>query len=284
LVCEISEFKITKMKIFFNSSMPRSGSTLLQNILGNNPDFYATPTSAVLDYLNASKKIYTNSLTVKAQDEEVMKKAFLMYSRFALEGYFLGLTQKKYVIDKSRGWALNMPYLKSFYPEPKIICMVRDLRDILVSMEKNHRKHPDKWDSSMDWERPSGITISDRIAMWMHPHSKPVGNTLYNLMEVFHRGDLDNFLFIRFEDLCQDPETEMRKVYEFLNLPYFHIDYNNIKQVTFEDDKFHGKYGDHKIKSKIEPLESKADEILGEHICSHLYEKYKWYFQNFKYE
>ena len=91
------------MKIFFNSSMPRSGSTLMQNILGNNPNIYATPTSAVLDMLNASKRVYTTSPTMKAQDEKDMKSAFLMYSRFALEGYFHGLTDKPYIIDKCRG-------------------------------------------------------------------------------------------------------------------------------------------------------------------------------------
>ena len=30
-------------KIFFQSSLPRAGSTLFQNIIGQNPDFYVTP-------------------------------------------------------------------------------------------------------------------------------------------------------------------------------------------------------------------------------------------------
>ena len=36
-------------KIFFQSSLPRAGSTLLQNIIGQNPEFYVTPTSGVLE-------------------------------------------------------------------------------------------------------------------------------------------------------------------------------------------------------------------------------------------
>ena len=36
-------------QIFFQSSLPRAGSTLLQNILGQNPEFYVTPTSGVLE-------------------------------------------------------------------------------------------------------------------------------------------------------------------------------------------------------------------------------------------
>ena len=40
-------------QIYFQSSMPRSGSTLLQNIMGENPDFYVTPTSGVLELVLA---------------------------------------------------------------------------------------------------------------------------------------------------------------------------------------------------------------------------------------
>lgn len=272
------------MEIFFNSSMPRSGSTLLQNILGNNPSIYATPTSPLLDMLNAARKVYTHNTSVKAQDEKEMKDAFLMYSRFAVHGYFKAITTKPYVIDKSRGWGINYPYLRSFYPNPKVICMVRDLRDIIVSMEKNYRKHADKWDVGIDHERPYGITLSERISMWLHPQSKPVGNTLQNLVEVFHRQFDKDFLFVRFEDLCANPEHEMRRVYDYLELPYFHIDYNNVIQVTHENDKFHGKYGEHTIKPSIRPVPSQIDSILGEYLSIHLYEKYKWYFQQFNYE
>jgi hypothetical protein len=72
-------------------------------------------------------------------------------------------------------------------------------------------------------------------------------------------------------------------VYEYLELPYFQHDFNNIEQVTHEDDKFHGIYGDHKIKPKIEPIESNAEEILGKNIYNQLLEKNKWYFDYFKY-
>lgn len=61
-------------KIFFQSSLPRSGSTLLQNILGQNPDFYTTPTSGLVELLYRSRNGYSDSSEFKAQDEETMKK------------------------------------------------------------------------------------------------------------------------------------------------------------------------------------------------------------------
>jgi hypothetical protein len=75
----------------------------------------------------------------------------------------------------------------------------------------------------------------------------------------------------------------MRRVYEYLELPYYHIDYNNVKQVTFEDDRFHGRYGQHKIQPQIKPLISDSKNILGDIICRQLYEKNEWYFKKLNY-
>lgn len=267
------------MKIFFNSSMPRSGSTLLQNILGNNPDIYATPTSGMLDMLVSCKKVYTENPAFRAQNELEMKSAFLMFCRYGLEGYFRGLTKAPYAIDKSRGWAINWTFLNGFYPNAKVVCMVRDLRDIVASMEKNFRKYPEKWDASQAGEED--VTINERVKGWMS--KKPVGSTLKYLKDVIHRGFDQHILFIKFEDLCIEPEKQMKRVYDYLEIPYYHIDYQNIRQITHEDDRFHGRYGDHKIKSKLAPIESQANQLLGSYICEKLYEHNKWYFDYFQY-
>jgi sulfotransferase len=167
------------MRIFFNSSMPRSGSTLLQNVLAQNPSIYATPTSGLLPVITAAKKVYTGSPMFKAQDASAMKTAFLNFCRSGMEGFFRGLTDRPFAIDKSRGWAINRDFLDAFYPDPKIICMVRDLREILASMEKNHRRHPDKWDAGTDPVAETRITVGQRVAGWMR--EKPVGTTLQSL-------------------------------------------------------------------------------------------------------
>jgi len=60
-------------QIYFQSSLPRAGSTLLQNIMGQNPDFYVTPTSGVLELLFSARNQYTTSPEFKAQDSELMR-------------------------------------------------------------------------------------------------------------------------------------------------------------------------------------------------------------------
>jgi DNA-binding beta-propeller fold protein YncE len=57
-------------KLFFQSSLPRSGSTMLQNILAQNTDIYATPTSGVLELIYGARENYSNSPEFVAQDKE----------------------------------------------------------------------------------------------------------------------------------------------------------------------------------------------------------------------
>jgi sulfotransferase len=269
------------MTLFFNSSMPRSGSTLLQNILGNNPSFYCSPTSGLFDLLNTSRKTYTVSSVFKAQDEKTMKTAFLSYCRYAIQGFYEGITDAEYVVDKSRVWMVNYSFIDSFYPNPKIICMVRNLPDVLASMEQNYRKHPDKWDKIYE---QSIVSVQDRINFWTMYNEKPVGDTLHRLKETIDRGFADKILFVRFEDLCRIPNQVMKLIHEFLDIPDYKYDFNNIKQVTHEDDKWHGKYGDHKISPILKPVKSKALELIGKDSIDYLHQNFKWYFDYFDYK
>jgi len=46
-------------RIAFQSSLPRSGSTLLSNIVGQNPEFHVTPTSGLLDLLYVARQQFS---------------------------------------------------------------------------------------------------------------------------------------------------------------------------------------------------------------------------------
>ena len=227
-------------KIFYQSSLPRAGSTLLQNILAQNPDVYATPTSGVLELVFAARANYTNSPEFKAQDADVMRNAFQSFCHEGMKGYYNAITDKKYIVDKSRGWGIHYDFLNFINPEPKIICMVRDLRDIFASMEKNYRKNPDKQDSILDWSKMQGTTVPKRIDIWAQ--NPPVGMALERLGEIFRMGTDSKMLFVKFEDLCLYPEQQMVRIYDYLGIPYFQHDFDNVEQVTKEDDEVYGMF------------------------------------------
>jgi sulfotransferase len=269
-------------KIFYQSSLPRAGSTLLQNILAQNPDIYATPTSGVLELVFAARSNYTNSPEFKAQDSETMKKGFQAFCNEGMKGYYEAITDKKYVVDKSRGWGIHYDFLKFITDEePKVICMVRDLRDIFASMENNFRKNPDKQFEFLDWSKMQGTTVPKRIDIWAQ--NPPVGMAIERLAEVIRLGISDKMLFVKFEDLCLYPDTQLIRIYEYLGIPYFKHDFDNIEQVTKEDDEVYGAFGDHVIRTKLEPVPSRAKQLLGKDVTDWIFNNYKWFFDQFRY-
>ena len=268
-------------RLFFQSSLPRAGSTLLQNIIAQNPDFYATPTSGVLELVFAARGNYTDSPEFKAQDADLMRTGFLSFCRNGMDGYYNAITDKKYVIDKSRGWGIHYDFLNLIYPNPKIVVMVRDLRDIFASMEKNYRKNPDKANPVLNWAQMAGTTVPKRIDIWAQ--SQPIGLAIERLQELFRLGIDSKVLFVKFEDLCLYPETTMTRIYEYLEVPYYEHDFDNIQQITKEDDEVYGVFGDHEIRTKLAPVPSRAKHILGKDVTDWIWTNYPWFFQQFRY-
>lgn len=269
-------------KLFYQSSLPRSGSTLLQNILAQNPDVYATPTSGVLELVFAARANYTNSPEFKAQDPKLMEDAYRAFCKSGMDAYYNSITDKKYVIDKSRGWGIHYDFLNFIHrEEPKIICMVRDLRDVFASMENNFRKHPEKQSEILDWSKGQGTTVPKRVDIWAQ--NPPIGIAIDRLSEIFRMGLNAKMLFVKFEDLCLYPDVQMRRIYDYLDIPFYSHDFDNIEQVTKEDDEVYGAFGDHTIRKKLEPVRSKAKELLGKDVTDWIYNNYKWYFDQFRY-
>jgi sulfotransferase len=265
--------------IFFQSSMPRAGSTLLQNILGQNPDFYVTPTSGALELLYGARMNYTNNPEFKAQDSELMSEGWKSFCKAGLEGWFKGLTDKKHIVDKSRGWGINYNFLNSFYPDPKIVCMVRDPRQIFSSMEKNFRKSQDKHQDIQNPNDMQGITTEQRVVEWAN--SPPVGLALNRIKDMLLKKT--PVLYIRFEDLTERPQETMNKIYDYYGVERYEHDFNNIEQLTQEDDAVYGAFGDHTIRRKVKPLKKDYIDILGEDGSRFISENLAWYMQEFNY-
>ena len=198
-------------QIFFQSSLPRSGSTLLQNILGQNTDFYVTPTSGLLELVYAARNNYSTSPEFKAQDAELMKKGFLSFCRSGMDGFFDAITDKPYVMDKSRGWGIHYGFLNNIYPNPKVVCMIRDPRDIITSMEKNFRKNQHMDSGVVNHAEMKGTTTEKRIDIWVN--SQPVGLAMERLQQMIKEGIDKNVLFIKFEDLSDEDKILYSKIY-----------------------------------------------------------------------
>lgn len=268
-------------KIIYNSSMPRSGSELLQVIMHQNPKIYGSTTSPVLEYLYVIRN-NTQLPEAKSQDQELMKKAFLSICKSLPQDYYKELTDRPIVFDKNRAWSFYYEWISQFNNDVKIVCMVRNLNSIVSSMEKIFRKNLDKPIGPINPQNIQNMTLQERVGYWLESH--PIGISLKEILDLFNRGISEKVLFIKYEDFCEDPQVELKKIYEYINEEEFEHYFSGIKKEVFENDEYFGIYGDHKVKPEIQkPNLKEAENILGKNICRQIEKDYGWYFNTFNY-
>lgn len=264
------------MKVIFNSSLPRSGSQLLQNILAQNPRFHCSGTSGVLELLYAARKNFTELDEFKLSgDPKLSKDCWLSFCKRGLEGWYEA-TGKTVCVDKSRGWKYYYEWLSAFYPNPKILCCVRDVRAIISSMEKLHRKNMHLHDPADVPAKMQMVDVGSRVQQWLG--SPPVGLGLARLRDAILKKNSDNFCFVQYQDLIQNPLKVMMRVYDYIGEQYFAHDFNHVEQLIQENDALHGVYGDHTIKPAVEAPKTYADwdSILGPQICQQIEAQFGW--------
>ena len=250
--------------------------------MADNPKFYCTPTSGLADLVLNSKFAFNNSQAFKSQELKKMQPHLLNYIKGGMSNFFNEITNAEYVLDKSRDWAIHYNLLKELFENPKIICMVRDPRAIYASMEKNFRKNSVIDSYIQNPQQLVGTTLDKRIDIWAD--GIPVGIAMERIKDCFQQGIAEKMLFIRYEDLMSYPENELRKVYNYLEIPYYEgHQFEIVTQHTNENDTIHGVFGDHKLRSKFEKLPDDFEDVLGYEICEKIKNTYRDFYTTFGY-
>lgn len=271
-------------KTIFVSGLPRAMSTLMCNVLSNNPKIGGGETSPLLEYIYGAKTNFSIAPEVRsALTEELMRDSFLAFCKSGLQGYADTITDREIYLDKSRGWIHCAELLWDLQPDAKIIVMIRDLRSICSSLEKKWRENPHLTDPRDQPSNQAFITVDQRVNAFLS--DAPLGIAIKRLYNAYQINTLNKMLVIRAEDFCINPEKTMRSVYDFIEEPYYDMDYSDVKQVTIENDRIadFSIYGDHKIRRKIEPLSKDYSSILGNSICNQIKTNFSWFYDYFKY-
>ncbi len=278
---------IKEKKVIFVTGMPRSMTTLMCNILANNPKIGGGETSPLLEYVFGARGNYTHTPEVKAMlDKKTVKEAFIDFCYWGIQGYANKITDKEILVDKSRGHVHYKPMWDDIFPEhnkPKFILLIRDIRSIVASLEKKWRDNPLIQDKRDDQASMSFITLTQRVNHFLS--EAPLRNALMRIGNAIDTGTIRDFIVVKAEELTRHPEDEMRRVYHALGEEYCDVDYLNIKQMTIENDRIsdYGIYGDHSIRPTMEPTKYN-DKFFPPSINDMIFTENKWFYDFFQYK
>jgi sulfotransferase len=254
--------------LYFLSGLPRSGSTLLGSILSQHSKLQATPTSPLADLL-----CWIDDGFSKIDIQYTYDKDNIEYNTYSsiLENFYNHI-EKPFVLDKHRGWCKNVSSIEKFINQkPKIIATNRRISEVLASyiilIEKNQT---DNFIDAHLRREAKSITTNNRIeCLWKNYVSESYESLVYGLQHY-----KENIHLVDYNDLMQNPQGTVEKIYEFLEIESHQHDFSNILNSCAEDkDDAWGLENLHKIRSKLQRTSPSPEEIIGEENAK-LYDKF----------
>jgi len=254
---------------FFLSGLPRSGISLLGAILNQNPDIYVSPTSCVLELMYLfDRAMHTNIFYNAFPKEEFAKKTI---TRICNDWY--SDIDSPIIIDKDRGWPMWLGAAEMITKDIKIICPVRSILDIISSFILLNRKssETENYDMGQSLREYGTRFIDNKYCDELMGIEQPgnIGAPLNGLAQLFIGNPelFQNIIhLVEYEDLISDTKNIVNKIYDFLQIPNYEHDYDNIKNDIRENDNIHGMPTLHEVRPTISKSKNNPLEVLDKNI------------------
>ena len=198
-------------QLLFVVSPPRSGSTLLQRMIGSHTQvfthpephmitpmahlgFYETVDKAPFDHINSAEaiRLFVSNLPRKEDD---YLDALRAYSD-TLYGRMLAPTGKRYFMDKTPAYALVTPFLTKLYPNAKYVVLTRHPLAIFSSFANSF------FDG--DWAR------AHQFNPLLERYVPAIGKLL--------RERPVPLCHVKYEELVATPEAHLERVFAYMNV------------------------------------------------------------------
>lgn len=258
------------------TGLPRSGSTLLCQMLAQHPDIDCEGHSSPLcNMLLGIRRMVSDDQFFLAQLDQHFDRSYANLAG-AMQGFLKGWhrdTGKKVVVDKNRAWLHAIEMLLQIVPEAKLIVCLRELGQIYGSIEARHQKTilVDFIDHLADYDRLGRADI-------LFAKDKAIGAPLISIQAVEDLAPQvkQRLYFLRFEDLIERPVQCMSHIYAWLGLSAYQIDPNNLAVGIHESDSHYRMKYLHRRSSSV--IKTPQHEIPPR-IQAQIQSVYAWYYQ-----
>jgi sulfotransferase len=245
-------------QLFFLVAQPRSGNTLFTSIMNQNPDIACTPNSITLEIMKDLHLLKDTDVFLNYPDHKSLDNVLdSVYDTYYKEW------PQPIIID--RGPVLtpgNFYLMQKYFKRPfKCIILLRDLMDVLASYMKWYTENPDSFVNKFNLK-----TDEEKLSMIMNKDGA-VEKDLEAIKNSFNYPNICHY--IKYDDLVSQPEKEIKKIYNFIEEPYFNHKFNNLQQVEVNgmkyDDTIVGK-NMHNIRSVVKKEYNSYIEKIPERI------------------
>ena len=187
---------------------PRSGTTLLEQVLDGHPDIVSAEETNV--FLEDALGLLKRNLPPDVPTLPMLEAATLPALQAGRAGYFRCLElafgspfTDRLMIDKNPGLTSQLPAFVRLLPETKFLVTLRDPRDVVLSCFMQ----PHRQQTGIEASVGMAATVEHYVGMMGH------WRALAPLMPV-------PWLEVRYEDMVADLEPVARKTLDFLGVPW----------------------------------------------------------------
>jgi sulfotransferase len=269
---------MSNKRIVFVSGLPRSGSTLLCQLLAQHPEVHSTAQSSPLCHaLDGLRRRLSDDAFLLAQLDADFERGYARLTsafRGFVQGWFAE-TDKEWVVDKNRGWLGMVETVRYLEPGFRMLVCVRELGQLYGSIESRHQEtilldFPDHLADRSRYARADALFAATGV----------IGKPLRALQSV---QDLDEEIrrrlyYVVFEDLVRDPRRVLNEVFAWLGLAPAAVDVERLDLQPAESDSHYRFKYPHRVRDRIEAPSAHA---VPERIARDIRKNFLWFYQAF---
>lgn len=256
------------------AGLPRSGSTLLANVLAQHPDVHVSGTSALASCVEQVQRVLTDAPEIQSDLANVPGSydRYLASLRGLCDGWYADRDEAT-IVDKGRGWVMFPTLLAQLYPNSALVVCVRDPRDVLASIERQHR-------ATALFGSPVAPTVYEAAERLMVPDGL-VGGPIRFIEDLIRRNI--PAVYVRYETFVADPATTVDRVAGALDLSAHTWDFENVtNQASDLDALYRNKYP-HDGSGPIKPSGRTWQDTLDPQLAGLVASRYPLFMQTFAY-
>lgn len=255
--------------LYFLGGIPRSGSTLLGALLNQHPEIYVSPTSPLSDFMYDIEDIFRKVDQKFTFDRQ--KTSYNVYSSILTN--FYNHISKPVIIDKHRFWGKNLDLVQPFISnKPKVIATYRSIPEVITSYISliERTKYENNFIDEHLRRDNLPITNDNRAEyIWRHYVSSSYSAIIYALNNY-----PDWIHLVEYNQLVENPQEELKRIYEFLEIPFHQNDLSNIENTCAEQkDEEWGLKDLHTIRPVLSKISKNPTDVIGEENVK-LYSKF----------